>query len=616
MVFVDMNVSRPFELIRKGRLLTASIVFLSAICALSAVASTSVSAQETPAPPSPPAVEVDPIVALIRQKLAGTTRGGNVDRDRQALAEYYGERSGPPVWVAGGGFTPRGRTVIAEIAKADTWGLSAGAFDLPREPGAGASPEALANAEIKVALAILKYARHARGGRGDPSQVSRNIDYKLDLVDPKTVISAIVAADAPDAYLRSLHPKHVQFERLRQALLKLRAAHSKTEASVEVANVRLPDGPDLQPGQQHPHIALLRRRLGVSAQPRQETVYDQRLEQAVRAFQHEHGLAANGTVTARTRAALNEVPKQESGTEMQRILINMERWRWMPETLGDLYVWDNVPEYLTRVVKKGKLIHSAKLVVGKPTTQTPLFSANMKYIVFQPEWGVPESIKIKEILPYLRPTSDFFDFGESDTRILRRHNLRVSYNGHPVDPRRIDWSQVDVRRFDFIQPAGPSNVLGVVKFRFPNKHDVYMHDTPQKELFERTMRALSHGCMRVQDPRHFAELILSEDKGWSAAQVDNLIATSYNNEVEISRPFPVHVTYFTAVADEDGTVKYFDDIYGYDSRMAMALTGKRLPGGVEVDPSLEEGIREARRPRSPYRGPTGPADFFSGLFAN
>jgi murein L,D-transpeptidase YcbB/YkuD len=532
------------------------------------------------------------------------------------LAEFYGERSGPPVWVAGGGFTPRGRTVIAEIAKADTWGLSAGAFDLPREPGTGASPEALANTEIKLATAILKYARHARGGRSEPSQVGRDIDYRLNLVAPKTVIGAIVAADAPDTYLRSLHPKHVQFERLRQALLKLRAGRSKTAPSIEVDNVRLPDGPDLRPGQQHPHIALLRRRLGVSARPGQEMFYDQRLELAIRAFQQEHGLAVNGMVTARTRAALNDVPRQDSSTDVQRILINMERWRWMPETLGDLYVWDNVPEFVTRVFKKGRLIHSAKIVVGKPTTPTPLFSANMKYIVFQPEWGVPESIKEKEILPYLRPTSDYFGYGQTDIRILRRHNLRVSYNGHPVDPSQIDWSHVDLRRFDFIQPAGAGNVLGVVKFRFPNKHDIYMHDTPQKDLFERTTRALSHGCMRVQDPRRFAELILSEDKGWSAAQVDNLIATSYNNEIEIRRPFPVYITYFTAVAEEDGTVKYFDDIYGYDSRMAMTLTGKRLPGSVEFDPDREEGVREARRPRLPYRGPAGPANFFSGLFAN
>jgi murein L,D-transpeptidase YcbB/YkuD len=294
----------------------------------------------------------------------------------------------------------------------------------------------------------------------------------------------------------------------------------------------------------------------------------------------------------------------------------MERWRWMPEDMGELYVWDNIPEFTSRVVKKGRLIHSAKIVVGKPETPTVAFSADMKFIVFHPEWGVPDSIKVKELLPYMRPSGgDFFGFfGGSDTRILERHNLKVSFNGRPVDASQVNWNQVDIRRFTFIQPAGPSNVLGVVKFRFPNKHDIYMHDTPQRELFEKSVRTFSHGCMRVQNPGRLAEILLAEDKGWSAAYVQGLLAQGYNNEVTLEKQIPVHVTYFTAVADEDGTVRHLGDVYGHDSRLAAALAGRPMPLELAPAGGPEDGQREAKRPVKAYKQSSN--DIFNGLFGN
>jgi L,D-transpeptidase YcbB len=294
----------------------------------------------------------------------------------------------------------------------------------------------------------------------------------------------------------------------------------------------------------------------------------------------------------------------------------MERWRWMPETLGELHVQDNVPEYMTRVVKKGQVIHSAKIVVGKPDTPTAVFSANMRYIVFHPEWGVPDSIKIKELAPYLSSGGGgFFGFGGGDTSILDRQRLRVVYNGRPVDAGSVNWGSVDIRRFTFIQSAGPHNVLGVVKFRFPNKHDIYMHDTPQRELFDKPVRLFSHGCMRVENPGRLAELILAEDKGWPAERVRGLLAQGYNNEITLSREIPVHVTYFTAVVGEDGHVNYFNDPYQHDARVTAALAGRALPPDIGPGTSIgggDEPVREARRPRKQQNA----NDFFSGLFGN
>ena len=574
---------------------------------------------DTAAPPAAtptpaPVVEVDPLVAQVRQ-LVAASRANVIAADRAAVVAFYAGRSAL-IWVTADGLTARARHAIAEIAKADDWGLEARAFDLPKLDASDKSLPALADAEVKLSLAVLKYSRFARGGRLDPAQVSRNFDQKPPLRDPKVVMEAVAATEAPGDYLRGLHPNHAQFERLRQALLKARSGASRPEEKAETV-VRLPDGPTLKLGMEHPHVTLLRQRLKLASPAGDETVYDRQVQDAVKAFQEKNGIQSTGALTGRTRSALNavEAPRPAFGSEVQRLVVNMERWRWMPEDLGDFHVWDNVPEFQTRVVKRGQVIHQAKIVVGRPETQTTLFSANMKYIVFGPEWGVPDSIKVKEILPYLRPSSDggFFGIGGgTDTRVLQRHNLRVSYNGRPVDASQVDWTQVDIKRFTFIQPSGPTNVLGGIKFRFPNKHDIYMHDTPQRDLFEKAVRAFSHGCIRVQNPGRLAEVLLEEDKGWSAAHVRGLLAQGGNNEVTLTKQIPVHITYFTAMVGDDGRLQSFGDLYGHDHRIASALAGRPLP--LEA-PSIETASAKVkdRRP-APYKQTNN--DFFSGLFGN
>ncbi|HJZ44290.1 MAG TPA: L,D-transpeptidase family protein [Hyphomicrobiaceae bacterium] len=573
--------------------------------------------EAAPAVVEPPVAEVDPMLALVRQKLAEPPRGA-VDRgDRAALAAFYAERTGALLWVTKDGFASRAQSTISEIAKADDWGLSARDFELPQLGSSEAAPAALADAEIKLGLAVLKYARYARGGRLDPRQISRYIDQGPTLLEPKIVLEAVAASDAPGSYLQSLHPKHPQFQRLRQALLKARAGTGRPEAGTE-PQVRLPDGPLLKPGMDHPHVALLRQRFKVAAEAGRETFYDPALQQAVAAFQRENKMNPDGLIGRTTRSVLNGEGKPAlAGSEVQRLTLNMERWRWMPESLGQLHVWDNIPEFTTRVLKGGQLVHSAKIIVGKPETQTVLFSANMRYVIFHPEWGVPDSIKVKEILPYLRPSSGggFFSFfGGADTRVLEKHNLKVSFNGRPVDASQVDWNQVDIKRYTFIQPAGAANVLGVVKFRFPNKHDIYMHDTPQRDLFDKQVRTFSHGCIRVHNPGRLAEILLEEDKGWSAAYVRGLLAQGYNNEVTLDKQVPVHVTYFTAVAGEDGTVQHFGDVYGHDNRLTAALAGRPLPLEPNAAGNPEDGQREAKRPQKAYKQTSN--DLFGGIFGN
>ena len=569
----------------------------------------------------PPVVEIDPLVAQVRQQLAIALRGNIAAADRAGVMAFYGERTAL-IWVAADGLTARARHAMAEIAKADDWGLSAKAFALPNSDSGDRSLAALAEAELKLSLAVLKYARHARGGRLEPSQVSRNFDQKPPLRDPKLVLEALAATDTPGSYLRELHPKHPQFELLRQALLNARAGAERPADRTEKI-VRLPDGPTLKLGTEHPDVGLLRRRLKLSVPPGAEYVYDREVQQAIAEFQRKNGIQPTGNLTPRTRSALNgaETPEPAFGSEQERLVVNMERWRWMPEDLGELHVWDNIPEYQTRVMKRAQVIHQAKIIVGKPETQTTIFSANMRYVIFGPEWGVPDSIKLKEILPYLRPSYEqsFFGFGGTvtDTRVLEKHNLRVTFNGRPVDASQVDWTSVDIRKFNFIQPAGRSNVLGAVKFRFPNKHDIYMHDTPQRELFEKTVRMFSHGCIRVHNPGRLAEILLEEDKGWSAARVRELMAQGAEGisyEATLTKQIPVHITYFTTIAGEDGQVRSFGDIYGHDRRVAAALAGRPLPlePPSSSSPAAKQDAREVRRQR-PYAQSN---DVFTGLFGN
>jgi len=578
----------------------------------------------------PPA---DPIVAGIRQKIPDAVRGANED-DGAALAAFYDELNGPAIWVSSSGFTAKGKAVVAEIGKAEDWGLRASDFQVPHLSAGALSPDAAADAEIKVALTILKYARYARGGRINPASISQIIDQSPTLRAPKAVLTEIAAADAPDAYLRGLNPKHEQFEKLRQVLLKLRGSDGKEEEEPEdpALAVKLPPGGIIRADEENPQVTLLRQRLKVPTDDKaKENVYDKKLQEAVREFQSANHLRPDAIVGNNTRAVLNGRPKPQgrsAQSKIERILINMERWRWMPEDLGKLYVWDNVPEALTRIVKDGKIIHTDKIIVGQPTWPTPSFSADMKTVVFHPSWGVPDGIKRKELLPLLRKSSGagffgVFGGGYSSQAVLDAYELKVYFNGRPIDPNQVDWSSVDIRAFSFQQPPGPKNPLGNVKFMFPNKHDVYMHDTPERELFSRTFRALSHGCMRIQDPRRFAEIILGEDKGWSPEKVRSMFG-SYSNDVALDTHIPVHVTYFTARVDNEGKLRTFGDFYGLDGRTAAALSGRNVR--FEQPPVYEDesvasseptsGPAQRRRARKKqYSGPPTLADAISGLFS-
>lgn len=513
----------------------------------------------TPAP-----APQDPIGIALQQKLApAKARADDQDaQDRAALAGFYATRVYAPIWVSKTGLNDKAADVITEFGKAADWGLEPADFAIPSlapVPGASEpSPEALAEAELALSLSVLRYARYARGGRiMDPAtQLSSYLDRKPQLLEPKDVIEKIAAADAADAHLRGLHPKHPEFEKLRQKMLELRQAKAAPEV------IKLPPGRVLSPGKSDPQVALLRQRLKVALpEGADPNFYDEPLKAAVITYQTEVGTRPDGYVGNATRALLNDVEELSP----QKLIANMEAWRWMPEDLGDLYVTVNIPEFTLRIVKGGAVVHTERVITGLPDKQTPVFSETMKSVAFQPRWNVPNSIKVNELWPSLARGGTYF----------RRQGLRVSKNGRDIDPDSIDWAYTDIRNYDVYQPPGAGNVLGELKFNFPNKHAVYMHDTNARGLFEETSRTFSHGCMRVRNPRRMAEVLLSEDKGWDAARIADVIANGPpNNEVQIDRKIGVHITYFTAWVDDKGELQTARDVYGHEQRIQLALAGR------------------------------------------
>ncbi len=454
-------------------------------------------------------------------------------RNRGDLAAFYSERDYVPVWVTDGRLNLRAREVRQELENASQFGLNPADYKLSllTEDDDASRVEELAHAELMLTQAVLTYIRHARGLRFDQSKLSRFLDRKAKPIDATDKLSALAKADDPAAYLRAQHPHNAQFKALMSAL-----ASTKSSAGEPAKRLRIPRGPVLKPGMKQTQIALLRRRLGVPVLNNliDERVYGSRLEKAVKTFQKSAGLKADGVIGLKTRFALN-APKQN---RYKQIIANMERWRWMPRNLGATHIRVNIPEYKVRVTQNNAVIHTERVIVGKPVNKTPVFSDTMETVVFNPYWNVPQSIIWNEM----------------------HGRIPSGYEGGVRNGRM--WIR---------QLPGPRNALGRVKFLFPNKHAVYLHDTPSKSLFNKTRRAFSHGCMRVRNPRRLAEVVLGMS-GWSNGKVSSRWNTSTKQEVTLKTKIPVHVTYFTLWADKDGNLQSFQDVYGHDNRIFAAVT--------------------------------------------
>jgi L,D-transpeptidase YcbB len=520
-----------------------------------------------------------------------------------ALAGFYSQQDRQPIWVSKTSVLKKTRAVIDEFKHADAYGLRTKDFILPQQvvtalakDNGQPTVEQLAAIEIALSKTVLKYARYAKGGRINPKRLSRYQDRTPTLPNPKKVLASIANASKPAEQLRAYHPQHPQFEALRKKLVGLTSKPSQSRQKAKRSKARFPvKGPSLKLGMKHAQIALLRKRLGIKG--KNTTLFDKPVRAGVMNFQKKNGLGRDGVVGPGTRRALAGIrsPKQSSAKLRARILINMERWRWLPEKLqgnNNIYVWANIPELRVRIIRDNKVIFTERAIAGKPDKQSPMFSDKLEWIEFNPTWYIPNSIKVADILPSLRGKG----------RVMSRYHLRLDCGKFGTDFRKINWKKVDIRKCSITQPTGAKSVLGKLKFKFPNKHSVYMHDTLTPGLFNRKHRVLSHGCIRVRNPRRMAEVLLAHDKGMSAKKVGSLLARKGLHTERLKKSVPVHITYFSTRVTKKGKLAHFPDYYGHDKRLAKALLGK----GHLFKRAVYGGKRRYKRryPRIPKPDPT------------
>ncbi|MCP4299037.1 MAG: L,D-transpeptidase family protein [Gammaproteobacteria bacterium] len=336
---------------------------------------------------------------------------------------------------------------------------------------------------------------------------------------------------------------------------------------------KVPDGPTIRPDTEDPRVATLARRLAISGDlPDGDTAvstsdYTETLQNAVRRFQMRHGLEADGLVGRATLRALNVSIEQR----IDQIRVNRERVRRLSDSQSDDLVLVNIAAFKAYVIRSGKIVWLTKVIVGEKDDETPEFRSTLKQIVFNPTWTVPRSIAGEEMLPKIKEDPGFFDKGKY--QLLDR-------DGNRIDPSGVEWSAYDIRNFPFtlVQQPGPANQLGQIKFMFPNEYSVCMHDTPAKALFARAARAFSHGCIRVDEPLGFAEVILGSE-GWTREQIDSQIESEETTTVDLTEPLPVFVVYWTAEVDDVGVIHFYDDIYGRDATLLRALNRRRRSKG-------------------------------------
>lgn len=518
---------------------------------------------------APPRTELARIIkAGLSESYADTQKGTRAYAQTQKLYFFYGSRHFEPLWLSQGAdgkvvFSENAEKIIEVFTKSELEGFRPSDYLTANlDPAAaGTDPAKLAALETAFSAAAIKYAQDAFGGRINPRDVDKNWTIEPKRINEAEVLVQLAASDDPGQVLLDLSPKQREFKALRTALSKF---YTGADEVVDAA-VTIPEGVTLKPGMKDERVTLLRQRLDVpepdipetaGAEAKVDINYDDALIEAVKGFQTSLGLEADGVIGPATIAALNG----GSATTKEDIIANMERWRWEPDDYGRFEVEVNIPEFRLWIKKDGEVVHTTRVVVGRPQNQTPVFNNSIKHIVVNPYWNVPPSIATNEIKPHLMANPGYLD----------GQNMEMLSGGKVINASAIDWTQTNINNFHIRQKPGAGNALGQIKFLFPNEHDVYLHDTPSKSLFARTFRAYSHGCVRVENPMEFAGALLKLEPTLNA---ETLKASFGPKEkwFNLENHIPVHISYFTLRVDEDGTIRSYGDVYGANKKLIQLL---------------------------------------------
>ncbi|MBF9033426.1 L,D-transpeptidase family protein [Rhodobacterales bacterium HKCCE2091] len=485
--------------------------------------------------------------------------------ENEAMAAFYRDRDFAPIWTVSEA-ADRRNALLAALERAGDHGLPTSRYDpaVLRAAFANAdSPYERGQAEVLATQMFLSYARDVQTGLTDPEQSVPGVVLPVERRDQLAQLQDFVDGD-PHAFIRALAPRHPEYLRLMREKLRLERVLGEGGWGPTVQANRL------EPGQGGAAVIALRDRLvrmGYLDRSASAT-YDASLTEAVMQFQADHGLVADGVAGNDTLVEIN-TPVED---RLAQILTGMERQRWLNRDRGERHILVNIPQFEAYVIDNNQVTFETRVVVGStPTDQrTPEFSDVMEHMVINPSWYVPRSIAVNEYFPAMMANPN------------AAGHLLLTRGGQTVSRAAVDLSQYgspSAVPFDLRQPPGPGNALGRVKFMFPNRWNIYLHDTPSRSLFDREVRAFSHGCVRVHRPLELAYHLLERQDGANAqSHFDSVLASGQETQVDLAQPIPVHIVYWTAWVSPDGRANYRRDIYGRNAQLWDAMEA----AGVEI----------------------------------
>jgi L,D-transpeptidase YcbB len=483
-----------------------------------------------------------------------------LERIRPALLQHYVQDKGAIYWVGTGRMTP----FLQRLADAEDDGLNPDDYPIDallelRDSLDDFDPENAATAELFFSAFFVSYAADIKIGRTTPQKVDKRLFRSRKTIDVLRVLTDLKKVNDPNVFLASFESQNPHYKALKKMLAVYRVA------SESMKWPKVPTGENIEPGKSDPRIPAIREILIMTGDHpgggETGDLFDPETVLAISSFQMRHGLEAKGLIGKQTILALNVPPAERA----RQIMLNMERWRWMPENLGEHHFMVNLAGFELTEVEDNGVVDRMDVVVGAVATQTPEFSEEMEYVEINPTWTVPYSIATKEMLPKLRrnPMAYAGDF-------------EVFMNGKLTSWGGINWNAYGAGKFPFTfrQKPGPKNALGKVKFMLPNPHNIYLHDTPSKDKFLATARAFSHGCIRLSRPMDLAYRLAGEIAGWSREKIDAAFASGKTTRVVLPERIPVHMIYATAFEGDGGSIEFRPDVYGRDRKLDAALSGK------------------------------------------
>lgn len=480
----------------------------------------------------------------------------------KALIAHYGARR-TLIWVTDGAPNAKALATMRFMAQADRQGLDPSDYAVAAPSALSTNDNTMGGLmafEMTLSARVLRYVRDVSVGRIDPNRISGYYDLPTRSVGLADALTALDAATDGSGYLASLAPRSDAYRALAAELSSLRASPDDT--------ITIDPGLLLKPGQTSPQLSkvlkLIERGLDdamrvtygdVLALHAGGEVYVDELKPLIQAIQKRAGLKADGVIGPRTAALFVSAPKAD---RIEKVKVALEQLRWMPSDFGSPHVFVNQPAFTARFVENGATRLSMRVVVGAPSTQTSFFTDEIETVDYNPYWGVPQSIIVNEMLPRLRNDPGYLDRAGYEVTDAR---------GKKVPSSSVNWGQYGSKiPYGVRQAPSEANALGELKILFPNKHAIYMHDTPSKSFFDRDMRALSHGCIRLKDPRGMAAAVL----GTTVEHVEEKLARGHSTEA-VPRKIPIYIAYFTAWPSGTGKIDYFNDVYGRDDKLRLAI---------------------------------------------